>query len=117
MMDDRRRRDVDGCGQTMRGICVEKEANRDENPPRQHQKNICSVFLKIYVDRYFQKYASRNLEKQLTDIPKQIFFSDMLYVYKDSEKRIKLERKTNIRKKKDGARHIVQVRRGRSIQK
>ena len=86
MMDDRRRRDVDGCGQTMGGICVEKEANRDENPPRQHQKNICSVFLKIYVDRYFQKYASRNLEKQSTDIPKRIFFSDIRYMFTKTRK-------------------------------
>ena len=76
-----------------------------------------SVFRNIRRQIIFEIFGSNIFFSVCRYFKTDIFLRYTLYVQKDSKKRIKQERKTKIRKKKDGSRHIVQVRRGRSIQK
>ena len=76
-----------------------------------------SVFRNIRRQIIFEIFGSNIFFSVCRYFKTDIFLRYTLYVQKDSKKQIKQERKTKIRKKKDGSRHIVQVCRGRSIQK
>ena len=79
----------------MRGFFVEKMADRNKYPPRQHPKKLRLLSLEIFVNRYFLEYVLQIILFLSADILNEYF--SPIYV--------KLEWKTNIRKKRWFASH------------